>query len=142
MDQRIDITDSANLIACDLAKVVYEKQLKALVNTLDRFQVPARYYTLMEARDESTCMLYEKGTWRVFYSERGQRSGERMVEDAEQACMIVMREIAEDENEYAQMVHYFQHLLQQEDKTSKGSFELYRVIKEGLSKIASSVAAF
>ena len=136
------IANNANDIACDLAKMLYKSQFAALNNTLERFHVPGRVYTLLGIRNETTCLTYDEGVWCVFFSERGLRSNEKKSNDPDTACLNLLYAMAEDKTEYQQMVRYYRNEIKNYPANAVSSADLYKTVKESLIKFAASVAVF
>ena len=61
------------------------------VNRVEGAGVNGREYTILDVRDESTCLTYQDGEWVTFYYERGQRTGESHFADINDACMELLR---------------------------------------------------
>ena len=140
-EMKNDINSNVNDLACDLAKVLYKNQFSALEKTLERFHVPNRFYSLFTIKNETTCMLYSEGEWTVFFSERGMRTGEKRFDNPGDACLSLLYAMAETNAEYQQMERYYKHELDSNPSSEVSSPELYRVVRDGLKRIASSVAA-
>lgn len=84
--------NNTNYLAQDIAKVMYRNQLEALYETLERFHVPQRYYTLFDDRDESICLKYDFGEWSIYYSEINLKTDEIRTTDLAEACRICSTE--------------------------------------------------
>lgn len=135
-----DLIMNADTIATDVAKVLYEKKLEALVATLDRFHVPRDYYSVMESRDEAVCLVYRNGIWVTFMSERGNETDIKTSQDLESACEKLFSAFADDDIELSQMVFYFREQVKNSNPNEIDSSEIFTAIKEGLKKITSAVA--
>ena len=133
---------SANYLAQDIAKVMYRNQFAALTATLERFHMPQRYYTLFDDRDESICLVYDKGEWSVYFSERDLRTDEIRTSDPVEACRKMLYKMAENNAEYQQMLNYFEKEEKNQSLDGVSSKEIYRAVKESLRKLASSAAVF
>lgn len=57
-----------------------------LVNILSSMSVPKDSYSIDEISNESLCLNYEGMIWKIFYSERGQRTEECFYASEEEAC--------------------------------------------------------
>ena len=57
-----------------------------LVRVLESTDFPKDSCSIDEVSDESLCLIHEGKTWRIFYSERGQRTEERSYPDEAEAC--------------------------------------------------------
>jgi hypothetical protein len=62
----------------------------------DKKVSPAAYSLNRGEKNESYVMLYEAGSWFVFYSERGLRSGCKSFNDESSACLCILNLILED----------------------------------------------
>ena len=135
-----NLSAEANGLASDLAKVLYQNYFTAVENTLNRFHVQERAYSLLEIRDESTCLTCEDGVWMVFFSERGLMTNTKTSSDIEDACKSLMYEMAENTAEYESMNHYFNAELKNSSTMKTSSVDIYNVLKDGLKKFASTAA--
>jgi hypothetical protein len=68
-----------------------------LRHRLVQLKVPESAYSLGRDRDESYCLILENGLWRVFYSERGNRVGERAFSDNREAAEELLHRLLSDE---------------------------------------------
>lgn len=127
-----------NIMAQDVAWIVYKNQLSSLKDTLDRFHIPGYYYSVLSDKDEASCMTYSDGEWSVYYSERGQKSNLRKAGDINDACIMLLHDIAE-EDEYHQMIDYFRHQMDGRASVHPTSLELYKAIQSGFTRIARIV---
>lgn len=134
--------NNANYLAQDIAKVMYRNQFNALIETLERFHIPQRYYTLFDDRDESVCLVYDKGEWAVYFSERDLRTDEIRTGDPSEACRKMLYKISENNTEYQHMLSYFEKKEKNQPTEVVSSREIYRAVKDELKKLTSSVAAF
>lgn len=57
-----------------------------LINVLSSMDVPEDSYSIDDISHESLCLIYEGLLWKIFYSERGQRTDERCYADEDSAC--------------------------------------------------------
>ena len=135
-----DMIIEANHLACDLERLLNQKQFAALKNTLERFHVSSRCYSMFEIREESSCLIYEEGLWSVFFAERNMRTNEKRTEDPEEACRFLLYAMADSREEYEQMVHYFEREISKQTSGRKTSTDFYSTVRDALKKYASSVA--
>lgn len=80
-------------------------RVEELRQSLEKINIPTSAYSIGSDRDESYCVVLDGGRWQVFYSERGNRVGERTHTSEEDAAndlltrllgdRIVRRSIAE-----------------------------------------------
>ncbi len=49
-----------------------KSRLLALAQELQALGIPESYYSVGHPRDDRTCLVFSKGKWLVFFSERGQ----------------------------------------------------------------------
>lgn len=68
-------------------------ELSALLQSMG---VPADAYSIGADHDESYCVLLEAGRWKVYYSERGQRTNEFVFADEGAACQRLLDELLRD----------------------------------------------
>ena len=136
------LTQDADFIASDLAKVIYREQLSSLENTLERFHVPRRFYTILGIRDESVCIVYREGFWRVFTSERGLETGVSISSDIRDACESLLEIMSDSPEEFFQMKDYFANQLKKNSRNQASSSDIYSAIKEGLRKLSSTAASY
>lgn len=63
--------------------------------TLQKIGVPHEYYSILQGGlpNEKLCLINSEGTWEVFYSERGIKSGTRIFTDEESACAYFFEKI-------------------------------------------------
>lgn len=134
------IINNADSFASDLASVIYGTELKALTNTLNKFRIEERRYSILKVRDESVCLLYREGKWSVFTSERGLETDLIMYDEIVDACQRVLYDMAESKEEYNMMVSYYNKEREALSVNKLSSKAVYDVIRKGLSKIAASVA--
>ena len=85
-------------------------------------------------------MTYADGEWSVYYSERGQKTNLRKAGDITDACYILLKDMAEDTNEYHQMLDFFRHQMDDRASIHPTSAELQKAIQTGFAKIAGIVA--
>ena len=130
--------EKINIMAQDVARIVYMNQLTSLKDTLDRFHIPDYYYSILSEKDEASCITYDNSEWSVYYSERGQKSNLRKAGDINDACIMLIQDIAE-QDEYRQMVDYFRHQMDSRASVHPTSVELYKAIQSGFAKIAGIV---
>ncbi|GAA1576699.1 hypothetical protein GCM10009804_36650 [Kribbella hippodromi] len=52
--------------------------------------VPPGAYSIGSDSSESYCLLPEQGSWRVYYSERGNRNDERVYANEADACQALL----------------------------------------------------
>lgn len=64
--------------------------------TLEAAEVPTRWFSIDSERNEATCLLYEGGKWKVFYSERGKRNDESTFDTESSACHYLLRLMLQD----------------------------------------------
>ena len=57
---------------------------------------PDAYVLDGTVRDEAMCMQPAEGGWTIFYSERGQRTGERWFETEDEACDFLAQRLLAD----------------------------------------------
>ena len=132
----------ANSLAQDIARMMYRNQFAALIETLERFHISKRYYTLFGDRDESVCLVYDKGEWAVYFSERDLRTDEIRTGDSAEACRRLLYKLAENSSEYQQMLKYYEKEVKNQSSEGVTSKDIYKTVMDGLRKLASSVAAF
>ena len=89
----------------------------ALKKTLDDYQVPPMLYTLFGVKNETTCLTCENGTWCVFFSERGMRTGEKRTDNPDEACLAVLYAMAESKEEYGEMTAAYREIVRNSRKT-------------------------
>ena len=136
----INYIDEANDVALDLAKIMYKSQFNALSSTLNRFHVPEWVYSLFEVKDEHTCLIYEEGEWKVFFSERNNRTNEKDSNNPEEACQNLLYAMADSMEEYQQMSRYYQGEMKRNPMSGLSSSDIYKTVREGFRKLASSAA--
>ena len=107
ISEEIDV----NALGEDLSRVLYKKQFNALISTCERFHVSERDYTLMGKRDESTCLEYNEGLWKVYFFERGGKTNEKVSKDIDEACENILYEMAESKEEFEAMRSYYRNEL-------------------------------
>ncbi|WP_033477491.1 hypothetical protein [Erwinia amylovora] len=57
-----------------------------LISILSSMKIPRDSYSIGFISNESLCLIYEGMLWRIFYSERGQRTEEKFYASEEDAC--------------------------------------------------------
>ena len=124
-----------------LAEVLYRGQLEALTNTLERFRVSQRAYTVLGDRDESVCLVSSEGKWKVYMSERGRETDCKVTDDIEEACKNLIYRMSENDEEYKQMLNHYSYEMDSHLEAHPSWSDFYGAIKEGLKKISKSVAA-
>ena len=139
-EEMSNMAQQANSLAFDLERVIYKKQIDALIETMERFHVPSRCYSLFEERDESSCLVYDKGIWFVYYSERNLKTNSKQTEDLEEACRFLLYAMAENEEEYHQMVHYYDNELKNQSPGKFSSSDFYKTIMDALKRMAATAA--
>jgi hypothetical protein len=72
--------------------------IRALKDALERANIDERFVSLDgSARDESLVLEHDPVTgWRVYFSERGQRNGERIFRSEDQACQFIFDTLSRD----------------------------------------------
>lgn len=72
--------------------------IDALKDALRRANIDERFVSLDgSARDESLVLEHEPVMgWTVYYSERGQRTGERTFRSEDQACQFILDKLSSD----------------------------------------------
>ncbi|QGY33312.1 hypothetical protein CUN67_29550 (plasmid) [Pantoea cypripedii] len=55
--------------------------------------IPKDSYTIDEISNESLCFIYENMMWKIFYSERGQRTEERYYSNEDDACQAFLQRL-------------------------------------------------
>ena len=142
MAEQIKGEISVHGLEVSLAAVLYENQMNALVQTLKEFRVSDRAYAILDDRDESVCLTCEEGKWRVYTSERGVKSDLSTFNDVEEACKMLLYRMSEDEDEYKQMIAYYNNKKKEISNNHFSSADIYKAIKEGINKLRKSVAVF
>lgn len=133
---------NANALSNAVAEVLYKDQISALKETLDRFHVSERHYTILDVRDDSVCMLCDGGQWNVFSSERGMETNKKSSLEIQEACEMLLYSMSETDEEYKQMVQYFSNIQKKSSLKSIPYSEVYKALKAGLKKIGSTAATF
>ena len=100
------------------------------VVTKDRDRLLSLNKRLVAEKDETSCMTYADSEWSVYYSERGQKTNLRKAGDVADACCILLRDMAEDEGEYHQMLEYFRHQMDERASIHPTSAELRALLQE------------
>ena len=106
-----NIANDATQIGWDLAKYVYRVQLDALTSTLDHFEVPHSFYSILREREDSVCLICDEDGWKVFTSERGMKMELQLYSSVEEACDRLIYTMSEDREEENEMKQYFHNLL-------------------------------
>ena len=125
-----------------VAQVLYGVQITALKETLDRFHISERHYTILDVRDDSVCLVYDGGQWNVFSSERGLETNKKHSLEIQDACEMLLYSMSETDEEYRQMIHFFTSLQHKSSPESIPYSEIYNAIKAGLKKIGLTAAVF
>lgn len=63
---------------------------------LRRRKVPSIAYSLGRDEDEAYCLVREPDGWHVYYSERGNRSSERVLDSESAACEELLERVLHD----------------------------------------------
>ena len=64
---------------------------------LNELEIKKDAYSLLSSpKDETYCLEYKFGQWSYFYSERGQRSGEKVFSNECEACIYFYDQITSD----------------------------------------------
>jgi hypothetical protein len=58
--------------------------------------LPTDAYSISSDRDETYCLVVEDGRWHVYYSQRGNRSNERVFQDEAAACQALLEAVSSD----------------------------------------------
>lgn len=69
------------------------QQLERILNA---FEVRPDAYDLNGDADEAYCLAYGPDGWHVFYSERGLRTGDRVLDTEAAACDLLLEMVARD----------------------------------------------
>lgn len=69
---------------------------QALQRLLDAERVRADAYSLGGSPDERLCLESVAGGWAVYYSERGERAGERRFDTEDEACDFMASRLLAD----------------------------------------------
>lgn len=138
--RQIEDSIDINALGEDLAKVLYKKQLNALVSTCDRFHISRRDYTLLGKKDESTCLEFIEGLWSVYFFERGGKTNEKVSKDIDEACEFVLYEMAESKDEYEVMKSFYQNELGKRSADDCTSYDFYEALKNGIKRAGAKVA--
>ena len=66
-----------------------------LKHELVRQRVPNNLYSLLAGGlpNEVFCLVYEKGVWEVYYSERGKKRGAKAFASESDACAYLLRKL-------------------------------------------------
>ena len=129
-----------DVLAGALAEILYKNQIEALTQTLNRFRVSERAYTILGDREESVCINHHEGKWKVYTSERGHETDLRITDEIEEACKIVLYRMSDDDEEYKQMVYFFSHQMDEAPSNRASSSDIYNALKNGLHRIERTVA--
>ncbi|MBS9439907.1 hypothetical protein EAE91_22995 [Photorhabdus noenieputensis] len=65
----------------------------SLIRTLSSMKIPKDSYSIDSIENESLCLIKDGILWSVFYSERGQRSGEEHFNQEEAACKAFLQRL-------------------------------------------------
>lgn len=68
--------------------------VKKLRDELEKMGISKELYSLMAGGtpNEKLCLVYEDA-WKIYYSERGRRTGEKIYTDEEEACEAFLRKV-------------------------------------------------
>lgn len=109
--------------------VVYEAQLTALRETLDRFRVPKRDYSLLEAQtDDSVCLACREGKWITYTYEKGSESNPMTFMSFDDAADNVMDCLSDSEVETNQMKLCYKDILSRAKMTQPAPTSIYEEI--------------
>lgn len=69
-------------------------KVSELCNELERLGISKELYSIMSGGmpNEKLCLVYENG-WKIYYSERGERTGEMSYSNEEEACEVFLRKV-------------------------------------------------
>lgn len=72
----------------------YRMNVKDLSEELERLGISKDLYSLMSggAPNEKLCLVYD-GVWKIYYSERGKQTGEKIFSNEEDACEAFLRKM-------------------------------------------------
>ena len=76
-------------------------KLPKLVRCLKQLGIHPDAYSIgigVPEADETYCLVQEKGVWRIYYAERGQRSDEREYASEDKACNAFLELLKCDES--------------------------------------------
>jgi hypothetical protein len=73
-------------------------KIASLETTLTNLGVMPSAYSIGSESNESYVILCENGIWRVFYSERGQRTGELCFDIEEEAVADFLQRVTHDDS--------------------------------------------
>ena len=60
--------------------------MSELISKLQGMNIPGDSYSIDEISNESLCLICENEIWKIFYSERGQRTEEERHSNENDAC--------------------------------------------------------
>ena len=108
MGEKAAVISETNRIANDLASVVYEKEKKALCETLEAFGVPQRLFRIFEEMDESYCLIIRDWKFVTYVIEKGYPRAPEYFETFEEAAEKLMRMFSDNDMEFSDMKdHYY-----------------------------------
>jgi hypothetical protein len=58
--------------------------------------IPSDSYSFNQDRTETYCLIHERGSWFVYYSERGRRNGAQEFVDENDACRALIELLLRD----------------------------------------------
>ena len=140
VNKNYDLVEYTNQIASELIAVVFKSQIEALTETLRQFQVRANTYSILSKKDERVCLIYRNGEWLLLTSERGQEFDVIHFEDIDDACVALISEMANSDEENTQMQAYFQSQLEKTASNKISSALLFATLKNSCEKIHNSIA--
>lgn len=60
---------------------------------LKGLHIPEDSYSIDKIKDESLCLVFDGGSWNIFYSERGSRTDVQSFTNEEEACEAFLTRI-------------------------------------------------
>ncbi len=60
---------------------------------LDELNISKELYSLQGGLPNEKLCLVKEDTWKIYYSERGSRTGEKAYESEEEACEVFLRKL-------------------------------------------------
>ena len=64
-----------------------------LITKLSTMNIPRDSYSIDEISNKSLCLIYENMIWKIFYSERGQRTEEHYYSNENDACQAFLQRL-------------------------------------------------
>lgn len=130
------LNKDADIIVTNVFDYLSEPKINALRNTMKYFGISGRSYSINEKRDDAECLIRNQDKWEVFFYERGNKVGECTFDNLDSACINMLNNFAESDEEFNAMKAYFES---DENRIQDGKYsysDLKNIIKNSLSKIA------